>query len=231
MIFFFLPKTTSRAEINHVCPFPFLSPWWPATSQSYHSCKPVQAQTQHLQVKIFICICWFWKLVSCVQKNKRTSDFIDVRVQFGWTWTRSLFILWCGYKNITLLSAFLLLFFFFQGALVFITWASAAAGMNWSGLESLLSGVNKYSTAFGRIWLSMVFVFRVMVFVVAAQRVWGDESKDFVCNTRQVAMRKETFGPVLLANLDSCWHTCQARNLIVTWAFMSLYVSFLIFPG
>ncbi|XP_077395343.1 gap junction protein beta 9a [Festucalex cinctus] len=57
--------------------------------------------------------------------------------------------------------------------------------MNWSGLESLLSGVNKYSTAFGRIWLSMVFVFRVLVFVVAAQRVWGDESKDFVCNTRQ----------------------------------------------
>uniref|UniRef100_A0A8C7XG31 Gap junction protein n=1 Tax=Oryzias sinensis TaxID=183150 RepID=A0A8C7XG31_9TELE len=57
--------------------------------------------------------------------------------------------------------------------------------MNWSGLESLLSGVNKYSTAFGRIWLSMVFVFRVLVFVVAAQRVWGDESKDFVCNTKQ----------------------------------------------
>uniref|UniRef100_A0AAV2K610 Gap junction protein n=1 Tax=Knipowitschia caucasica TaxID=637954 RepID=A0AAV2K610_KNICA len=31
----------------------------------------------------------------------------------------------------------------------------------------------------------MVFIFRVMVFVVAAQRVWGDESKDFVCNTEQ----------------------------------------------
>ncbi|XP_062378419.1 gap junction protein beta 9a [Sardina pilchardus] len=57
--------------------------------------------------------------------------------------------------------------------------------MNWSALESLLSGVNKYSTAFGRVWLSMVLVFRVMVFVVAAQRVWGDENKDFVCNTRQ----------------------------------------------
>uniref|UniRef100_UPI003AAF3CFE gap junction protein beta 9b n=1 Tax=Centroberyx gerrardi TaxID=166262 RepID=UPI003AAF3CFE len=57
--------------------------------------------------------------------------------------------------------------------------------MNWSALEALLSGVNKYSTVFGRVWLSMVFVFRVMVFVVAAQRVWGDESKDFVCNTAQ----------------------------------------------
>lgn len=57
--------------------------------------------------------------------------------------------------------------------------------MNWSGLEALLSGVNQYSTVFGRVWLSVVFVFRVLVFVVAAQRVWGDESKDFVCNTKQ----------------------------------------------
>lgn len=80
-----------------------------------------------------------------------------------------------------------------KGAVVLFAQASAAvAGMNWSGLESLLSGVNKYSTAFGRIWLSMVFVFRVLVFVVAAQRVWGDESKDFVCNTRQVGWRNST---------------------------------------
>ncbi|CAL8364616.1 unnamed protein product [Arctogadus glacialis] len=57
--------------------------------------------------------------------------------------------------------------------------------MNWSSLEGLISGVNQYSTGFGRIWLSMVFIFRVMVFVVAAQRVWGDENKDFVCNTIQ----------------------------------------------
>lgn len=57
--------------------------------------------------------------------------------------------------------------------------------MNWSYLEGLLSGVNKYSTVFGRVWLSMVFVFRVLVFVVVAQPVWGDDSKDFVCNTAQ----------------------------------------------
>ncbi|KAJ4927632.1 hypothetical protein JOQ06_015439 [Pogonophryne albipinna] len=57
--------------------------------------------------------------------------------------------------------------------------------MNWSALEALISGVNKYSTVFGRVWLSVVFVFRVMVYVVAAQRVWGDENKDFVCNTAQ----------------------------------------------
>ncbi|KAA8586101.1 gap junction protein beta 9b [Etheostoma spectabile] len=57
--------------------------------------------------------------------------------------------------------------------------------MNWNSLEAFIGGVNKYSTAFGRIWLSMVFIFRVLVFVVAIQRAWGDEMKDFICNTAQ----------------------------------------------
>lgn len=57
--------------------------------------------------------------------------------------------------------------------------------MDWKFLQGLLSGVNKYSTAFGRIWLSVVFVFRVLVFVVAAERVWSDDQGDFECNTLQ----------------------------------------------
>lgn len=57
--------------------------------------------------------------------------------------------------------------------------------MNWAFLQGLLSGVNKHSTAFGRVWLSIVFLFRVLVFVVAAEKVWGDEQKDFNCNTAQ----------------------------------------------
>uniref|UniRef100_A0A8C9VB95 Gap junction protein n=1 Tax=Scleropages formosus TaxID=113540 RepID=A0A8C9VB95_SCLFO len=61
----------------------------------------------------------------------------------------------------------------------------SAVRMNWAFLQGLLSGVNKYSTAFGRVWLSVVFLFRLMVFVVAAEKVWGDEQKDFHCNTAQ----------------------------------------------
>ncbi|XP_077587982.1 gap junction protein beta 3 [Stigmatopora nigra] len=57
--------------------------------------------------------------------------------------------------------------------------------MDWKTLQGLLSGVNKYSTAFGRIWLSVVFIFRVLVYAVAAERVWSDEQKDFDCNTKQ----------------------------------------------
>ncbi|XP_048105850.1 connexin 28.8 [Alosa alosa] len=57
--------------------------------------------------------------------------------------------------------------------------------MNWGFLETLLSGVNKYSTVIGRVWLSILFVFRILVYVAAAEAVWKDETKDFTCNTRQ----------------------------------------------
>ncbi|XP_061452401.1 gap junction beta-5 protein-like [Rhineura floridana] len=57
--------------------------------------------------------------------------------------------------------------------------------MNWGVFQGLLSGVNKYSTAFGRIWLSVVFIFRLLVYIVAAEKVWGDDQKDFDCNTEQ----------------------------------------------
>ncbi|CAB1320361.1 unnamed protein product [Coregonus sp. 'balchen'] len=41
--------------------------------------------------------------------------------------------------------------------------------MNWVFLQGLLSRVNKYTTVSGHIW---VFIFRLMVFVVAAEKVW-----------------------------------------------------------
>ncbi|XP_035650351.1 gap junction beta-7 protein-like [Oncorhynchus keta] len=56
---------------------------------------------------------------------------------------------------------------------------------NWGFLENVLSGVNKYSTVIGRIWLSIVFIFRILVYVAAAEQVWKDEHNDFVCNTQQ----------------------------------------------
>ncbi|XP_042535516.1 gap junction beta-7 protein [Dipodomys spectabilis] len=57
--------------------------------------------------------------------------------------------------------------------------------MSWMFLRDLLSGVNKYSTGIGRIWLAVVFIFRLLVYIVAAEHVWKDEDKEFECNTRQ----------------------------------------------
>ncbi|XP_011844376.1 PREDICTED: gap junction beta-7 protein [Mandrillus leucophaeus] len=57
--------------------------------------------------------------------------------------------------------------------------------MSWMFLRDLLSGVNKYSTGIGRIWLAVVFVFRLLVYMVATEHVWKDEQKEFECNSRQ----------------------------------------------
>ncbi|XP_051265918.1 connexin 28.8 [Dicentrarchus labrax] len=65
--------------------------------------------------------------------------------------------------------------------------------MNWGFLENILSGVNKYSTVIGRIWLSVVFLFRILVYVAAAEQVWKDEQKDFVCNTQQPGCENACF--------------------------------------
>lgn len=58
--------------------------------------------------------------------------------------------------------------------------------MSWTTLYAQLAGVNRHSTSLGKVWLSVLFIFRVMVLVVAAESVWGDEQSDFTCNTLQV---------------------------------------------
>ncbi|XP_028315038.1 gap junction beta-2 protein-like [Gouania willdenowi] len=57
--------------------------------------------------------------------------------------------------------------------------------MNWGSFYALISGVNRHSTGVGRIWLSVIFIFRIFVLVVAAESVWGDEKSGFTCNTQQ----------------------------------------------
>ncbi len=57
--------------------------------------------------------------------------------------------------------------------------------MSWGDLYTQLGGVNKHSTSLGKIWLSVLFIFRISILVIAAETVWGDEQSDFVCNTQQ----------------------------------------------
>lgn len=85
--------------------------------------------------------------------------------------------------------------------------------MNWGFLESVLSGVNKYSTAIGRVWLSVVFLFRILVYVAAAEQVWRDEQRDFVCNTGQPGCQSACF--------DHLFPISQAR----LWALQLIMVS------
>ncbi|XP_041834852.1 gap junction beta-6 protein-like isoform X3 [Melanotaenia boesemani] len=66
--------------------------------------------------------------------------------------------------------------------------------MSWPALYAQLVGANRHSTSLGKIWLSVLFIFRVMVLVVAAESVWGDEQSDFVCNTLQSSSRAGLLG-------------------------------------
>ncbi|KAA0708366.1 Gap junction [Triplophysa tibetana] len=55
----------------------------------------------------------------------------------------------------------------------------------WDFLGRLLDKVQMHSTVFGKIWLTVLFVFRILVLCAGAERVWGDEQSDFTCNTLQ----------------------------------------------
>ncbi|KAL1277036.1 hypothetical protein QQF64_023709 [Cirrhinus molitorella] len=52
-------------------------------------------------------------------------------------------------------------------------------------LGRLLDNVQAYSTAGGKVWLSIRFIFRILVLGKAVESAWEDEQLAFVCNTRQ----------------------------------------------
>ncbi|XP_061561114.1 connexin 32.3 [Phycodurus eques] len=56
---------------------------------------------------------------------------------------------------------------------------------DWGFLSSLLDKVQSHSTVIGKIWMTVLFLFRIMVLGAGAESVWGDEQSDFVCNTQQ----------------------------------------------
>ncbi|XP_072218669.1 connexin 32.3 [Leuresthes tenuis] len=56
---------------------------------------------------------------------------------------------------------------------------------DWGFLSTLLEKVQSHSTVIGKIWMSVLFLFRIMVLGAGAESVWGDEQSDFVCNTQQ----------------------------------------------
>ncbi|XP_054617556.1 connexin 32.3 [Dunckerocampus dactyliophorus] len=56
---------------------------------------------------------------------------------------------------------------------------------DWGFLSTLLDKVQSHSTVIGKIWMTVLFLFRIMVLGAGAESVWGDEQSDFICNTQQ----------------------------------------------
>ncbi|XP_067889775.1 gap junction protein beta 8 [Heterodontus francisci] len=97
--------------------------------------------------------------------------------------------------------------------------------MNWGQLHLILGGVNRHSTSIGKIWLSVIFVFRIMILVVAAESVWGDEQSDFVCNTLQPGCKNVCYDQFFPMSHIRLW--CLQLIFISTPALLvSLHVAY-----
>lgn len=54
---------------------------------------------------------------------------------------------------------------------------------DWGFLSALLDKVQSHSTVIGKIWMVVLFIFRILVLGAGAESVWGDERSNLVCNT------------------------------------------------
>ncbi|XP_047429034.1 gap junction Cx32.2 protein-like [Mugil cephalus] len=53
----------------------------------------------------------------------------------------------------------------------------------WSFLSSLLDKVQSHSTVVGKVWLTVLFLFRVFILAAGIDKIWGDEQSNMYCNT------------------------------------------------
>uniref|UniRef100_A0A3Q2QN10 Gap junction protein n=1 Tax=Fundulus heteroclitus TaxID=8078 RepID=A0A3Q2QN10_FUNHE len=56
---------------------------------------------------------------------------------------------------------------------------------DWSLFGNFLEEVQEHSTSVGKVWLTILFIFRILVLGTAAESSWGDEQEDFNCDTVQ----------------------------------------------
>ncbi|XP_076839452.1 gap junction gamma-1 protein-like [Brachyhypopomus gauderio] len=57
--------------------------------------------------------------------------------------------------------------------------------MSWSFLTSLLDEIYNHSTFVGKIWLTLLILFRIVLTVVGGESIYYDEQSNFVCNSLQ----------------------------------------------
>ncbi|KAM6945406.1 gap junction gamma-1 protein-like [Aplochiton taeniatus] len=57
--------------------------------------------------------------------------------------------------------------------------------MSWSFLTRLLEEISAHSTFVGKVWLTVLIVFRIVLTAVGGETIYHDEQSRFVCNTGQ----------------------------------------------
>ncbi|XP_058506192.1 gap junction alpha-3 protein-like [Solea solea] len=56
---------------------------------------------------------------------------------------------------------------------------------DWNLLGRLLEKAQEHSTVVGKVWLTVLFIFRILILSAATEKVWSDELSGFTCDTKQ----------------------------------------------
>lgn len=57
--------------------------------------------------------------------------------------------------------------------------------MSWSFLTRLLEEIHNHSTFVGKVWLTVLIIFRIVLTAVGGESIYSDEQTKFICNTKQ----------------------------------------------
>ncbi|KAJ8408204.1 hypothetical protein AAFF_G00264320 [Aldrovandia affinis] len=57
--------------------------------------------------------------------------------------------------------------------------------MSWSFLTRLLEEIHNHSTFVGKVWLTVLIIFRIVLTAVGGESIYSDEQTKFTCNTKQ----------------------------------------------
>ncbi|XP_056150252.1 gap junction Cx32.2 protein-like [Lampris incognitus] len=63
----------------------------------------------------------------------------------------------------------------------------------WSFLSSLMDKVQSHSTIIGKVWMSVLFLFRLFILAAGLDKVWGDEQGNMDCNTKSPGCRNACY--------------------------------------
>ncbi|XP_029803031.1 gap junction alpha-9 protein [Suricata suricatta] len=75
----------------------------------------------------------------------------------------------------------------------------------WNFLGGILEEVHIHSTIIGKVWLTILFIFRMLVLGAAAEDVWNDEQSSFICNTEQPGCRNVCYDQAFPISLIRYW--------------------------
>ncbi|KAF3702533.1 Gap junction Cx32.2 protein Connexin-32.2 [Channa argus] len=63
----------------------------------------------------------------------------------------------------------------------------------WSFLSDLLDKVQSHSTVVGKVWMSVLFLFRIFILAAGVDKIWGDEQSNMDCNTKSVGCKNACY--------------------------------------